>query len=276
MINSTVSINGYRIEYFATKLIHTPVDEVVIVIHGDSRTAEAQIGYVQDSNPNALVIAPRFATVEDSNTSGKHVWTDGGWKRGDQSVVGNVSSFAVVDHILKRTIASHRIVAGHSAGGQFTQRYAGGSGTANLVNRFVIANPSSYMYLNSQRPKGSEFKLLTTAEQQACPTFNHYRYGLVKRNPYMSASDLWTIRYRMSTRPLWFLLGALDTQVDSELDLSCAARWQGANRLERGLNFHAYLTRQFNASPKRLIVPSVGHSAGRMFRSPLGKTALAR
>ena len=78
-----------------------------------------------------------------------------------------LSSFAVADRLLaelsdaKRFPNLRRIVlAGHSAGGQFVNRYVAvgrlgesGAGPARrLEYRFLVANPSSYLYLDGRRP----------------------------------------------------------------------------------------------------------------------------
>ena len=77
-----------------------------------------------------------------------------------------ISSFEVIDVILARLADRARfpdlrrvVVAGHSGGGQMVQRYAVvGHGEAALTAagiavRYVVANPSSYLYFSAERPR---------------------------------------------------------------------------------------------------------------------------
>ena len=63
------------------------------------------------------------------------------------------------------------IVAGHSGGRQLVQRYAvAGRGDGALVKagihvRYVVANPSSYVYFSPERPAGEGFATFDAA----CP-----------------------------------------------------------------------------------------------------------
>ena len=79
-----------------------------------------------------------------------------GWKQGDGSKTSPpVSSFAALDRLIAGIVRSHRfpglrhiVVAGHSAGGQFVERYAASTRLSVRVPvRYVVANPSSYLYL---------------------------------------------------------------------------------------------------------------------------------
>ena len=84
------------------------------------------------------------------------------------------------------------VVAGHSAGAQFVQRYAGagrGEEHALVPIRYVAANPSSYMYLNALRlPDGHtcsdegvcDAGFARRPASAACPTFNDFKYGMEK------------------------------------------------------------------------------------------------
>ena len=61
-------------------------------------------------------------------------------------------------------------LAGHSAGGQFVQRYAliGGDAPSGVKDfRYVVANPGSYAYLNTVRP----------LPNATCKTFNNWKFG---------------------------------------------------------------------------------------------------
>ena len=57
------------------------------------------------------------------------------------------------------------VVAGHSAGGQYVQP------TLSALVRYLVANPSSYLYLEPWRPVNGN-------PAELCPGFNKYKYGL--------------------------------------------------------------------------------------------------
>jgi hypothetical protein len=68
-------------------------------------------------------------------------------------------------------------VVGHSAGGQTVQRYAlvTGSDTPALHTRFVVANPSSFGYLNASRwADTSNPTILHQPDAALCPTYNSW------------------------------------------------------------------------------------------------------
>ena len=81
----------------------------------------------------------------------------------------------------------------------------------------------------------------------------------------------------MGTRGRTRLVG-LPLVVDLCVALGCAARVQGAHRLERGLVYHNYLRHYFGEEVTQRhvlrIVPRVGHSSSGIFNSPQGLEAL--
>ena len=81
-------------------------------------------------------------------------------------------------------------------------------------------------------------------------------------------------RYRF--RDVVYLVGADDDDPKHEsLDKRCPALAQGANRLERTRNFKAYMDRFHAPNNHRLVVvPEVGHSSAKIFRSKAGRKAI--
>ena len=88
-----------------------------------------------------------------------------------------LSAFDVFDAILQRVAdrtllpaLTTVVVAGHSAGGQVVHRYSIiGRGEVALLARglhmrYVVANPSSYLYLSAERPE--------QVDAATCPEFN--------------------------------------------------------------------------------------------------------
>ena len=118
-----------------------------------------------------IVVSPDFQMQEDPLPPEPY-WSNEGWKRGDlsgeASPLARISSFATVDTLLRVLSDRSRfpalrsiVVTGHSAGGQFTHRYAGASpaaeGLGGFPVRFVVANPSTYLWRGSERPAGERF-----------------------------------------------------------------------------------------------------------------------
>jgi pimeloyl-ACP methyl ester carboxylesterase len=259
----------------------------LIVIHGTLRNADEYFrtgiraaqaaGRLEDT----LVVAPWFPAGQDDAGPGALLWDASGWKQGDASVDGaERSSFEAMDRILSAVTDPQRFpalrevtVAGHSAGGQFVQRYAAGGerARAGVRVRYVVSNPSSYLYLNAYRADGDSFSI-----PSAPCDYDRYRYGLKGLNPYMAQRGAEELRARYLGRDVVYLIGAEDTDpAASDLDKSCPGRLQGAHRRERGELYLAWLDRFFPGhGDSLLLVPGVGHQGRDMFVSPQGLAAL--
>ncbi|MFC1662152.1 alpha/beta hydrolase, partial [Gemmatimonadota bacterium] len=216
-------------------------------------------------------------------------WTSNGWKRGDPSSSGHgssepVSSYGAVDRILETLGDSLRfpklsrvVVTGHSAGGQYTHRFAAGSrveeGLPHLRFRYVVANPSTYLYLGPERAGigGGGFGL---PDRGACPDYNSWHYGLEELNPYMQAMSLSEIRDRLVRRDVLYLVGDRDTGSDM-LDMSCGAMLQGPNRYFRGLTLFAYMDTFYPTHGHDIHeVAGIGHSSRGVYTSAVGRAVL--
>jgi pimeloyl-ACP methyl ester carboxylesterase len=214
----------------------------VFVIHGTDRNVRDYIGYMADVD--TLVIAPEFQAAAPG------LYWSSGWKEGSRSSdATHVSSFEVLDRMVEMF---HGVaIVGHSAGGQFVSRYAAGTRLKGLT--FIAANPGSYMYLDRNRPVSG-----------VCAGFNDYRYGLDDLNSYMSSG----VAADYASRNVIYMLGSLDTNIDSNLDTSCAANQQGRNRYDRGVKFYQHLATHFGRPVHRKVVVSgVGHSPKRMLQA---------
>jgi pimeloyl-ACP methyl ester carboxylesterase len=286
---------------------NTAVRRLVVVVHGDSRNACDHAAYVQQAatsegvEASTLIVAPRFRTDADVTAADSSLlyWSNGGWKSGSSSLSSpysrpwTMSSFEVVDLLVQEVVNPTRfpnlanvVVVGHSAGGQFTNRYAAAS-RIGLVTatgpayRFVVSNPSSYLYLDAQRYHAGVLGPLTAGEASACSGYDHYKYGLVSPYAYLRANDAAAIPSRYMTRSVVYLLGSADTDTaDDSLDVSCEAKWQGSQRLERGEQFYRYLGQVLGtgvySTHAKSIVPNVGHHARNMYTSVQGVTSLFR
>jgi pimeloyl-ACP methyl ester carboxylesterase len=175
------------------------VTRAVLVFHGLLRDAdvylksgEAALAEAGQAGRGTLLIVPQFLADRDiephdlpANTLR---WGQESWMAGDPAhAPAPVSSFEAIDailaHLADRTLFPHLknvVVAGHSGGGQVVERYAVvGRGEAVLAAegihvRYVVANPSSYVYFSKDRPRpgGGTGPFEGAA---ACPAFNEWK-----------------------------------------------------------------------------------------------------
>ena len=217
------------------------------------------------------------------------------WRSGGTAVGSQLSSFDFMDEILSRLARKDVfpnlktiVVAGHSAGGQFVTRYE----MLNQVHdklgiavSYVVANPSSYAYVDNLRPTASAFPAATSAAAQIgpasnplpaflpyadaenCTGYDIWPYGLKARPGYSSMLSDDQISKQLVARPVTYLLGEADVLPLGVFDTSCPAMAQGPTRLGRGLAFHKYVNENLHAHHGVIVVPFCSHSQRCMFTS---------
>lgn len=281
------------------------VERAYIMVHGTGRNAEDYFRWALASTAAAgklastAIAAPHFkartpAGRGDAVERGEWFWTNEGWKSGQAALNGDVFSFDVMDRILECLNDPARfpnlkevVVAGHSAGAQYVQRYAAFNRMEPRMRvkvRYVPANPSSYVYLDDLRlaqgalcsPDGACTGDFTTYwDAGNCTTYNQYRYGLERLTGYAAGLRPEDVRRQFAARDVTYLAGELDTQPgDPNLDKSCPAQAQGPNRRERAVIFWNYMKSRFGASHRFAIAPGCGHSAICVFAGPAGVRAV--
>ena len=152
--------------------------------------------------------------------------------------------------------------------------------------RSIIANPSSHLYLDEQRPNlaaergfidyGDGVPLV---DEESCHRFNNYLYGMEGLVPYMARRPLADVLDAFRRRDVWIFNGMEDNDPDRiDLDTSCPASLQGAHRLERGRRYYEYLGHVFGPDVYNSkfieLVPEVGHSGWGMYTSDQGKAII--
>lgn len=280
------------------------VERAVILLHGRLRNADAYFGFAQRARAAAgldaestLLIVPQFLAAADVDahrapaSTLRWEWT--GWMGGDEALApARISSFAVLDTLFdvladRAMFPALRevVVAGHSGGAQVAHRYAVvARGEAPLAGRgiavrYVIANPSSYVYFDTLRPDADGG--FSPYDPTCCPGFNDWKYGLDALPAYAldnpAARSERGFERAYLARDVTLLLGDADSDPEHPaLDRSCAAMAQGEHRLARGLAYARYIdARSATGRPHAVHrIPGAGHDADAVFGSPAGLAAL--
>jgi pimeloyl-ACP methyl ester carboxylesterase len=240
------------------------------------------------------MIAPQFLTNYDAKAHGLGgdilVWHRDSWSGGTDAIApAAVSSFAAIDAILAKLgdkaifpNLSQVVVAGHSGGGQVVQRYAvAGKGESPLQGqgihvRYVVANPSSYVYFTSERP-GPDGRLAPFAGAEACPRYNDWKYGFAAGTPGYLDQTMKGYEARYAARDVIYLLGTKDINPNHPvLDKSCMGEAEGPFRYARGHWYFAQMQARLGAQFTHHLhdVTGVGHEGDKMFGSACGLNAL--
>lgn len=297
------------------------ITTVVVVIHGSARNADDYLCCTQQSVPIAhrnatLVVAPWFrapqdaalhaftSNIDDAATTSDYLeWAEQGpiphtWRYGANALNTNISSYAVLDdmvlHLQADTVRFPRlrriVVAGHSAGGQYTQRWALLTPVLQPVQhrasvRIVVANPRSYAYLDARRfLANGTFGVPDAADIAACPDYDEWEWGLSSQSsnatlqvPYKEtaiamAGGVAAVVDRYRTRSVVYLSGGLDTLPQDD---TCRAQLQGQHRRERSARFVSSLAEVYGRPVhRRLVGHGIPHDHCLLFQSPEGRQAL--
>ena len=265
------------------------IKRALIVIHGAGRDADNYFrtalaaAFLGGALDDTIVIAPRLAsatgTCRDQLEPNEVSWscTGDSWRSGGNATNNSkLTSFDFTDEILRKLANKDTfpnlksiVVSGHSAGGQYVDRYA----MANTVHEtlgvpvtYVVSNPSSYAYLDTSRPTldGSDFRNFT--EGRNCTTFDHWPYGLERRTGgYTAKQTDDQLKKQLAARHVTYLLGEIDILPLGGFDASCPAMAQGPTRLARGQSFFKYVTQRYAAKHALTVIPLCGHNARCMF-----------
>jgi hypothetical protein len=292
----------YRFAFYSNADLaraHSGATLAIVIQHGNTRNGAAyfatiarlaaQAGHAADG---VLVLAPQFFTRDEAQRAvpaSVPRWSASGWTAGADALGAPLSSLDAYDRMLEWLADRQRfpnlkrvVLAGHSAGGQLVQRYAALNRTEEKLRRegiavrYVVANPSSYIYFTHERVTPAGFGPF---DGRACPTYDDYKYGFFNPVRYAAQVDPGAALERYASRDVVYLVGANDTDPNhSQLDTTCAAAAQGRHRVERGLNYVRYLHhiagRLGSIGQRAFEVEGVGHDHRSMFRSTCGVEAL--
>ena len=319
-----------QLHYYASRLPGASSEagprSALIVMHGYPRDANRSFraGLLAAERAgrlgHTLVIAPLFqvsasqaAHCQAPGTppaqAGDALWTCGSWPAGQLSQGDpGISSIAALDALLaeiKRQWPDlqEATLAGFSAGAQLVQRSIGFAAEppAGLRVRYVVADPSSWLYFDPVRPQPlvqgqpvdwqactvdtqgqtpCTFAFAAPVDASACGSYDDWKYG-ASALPAFLGRNAQQARQRYAAADIAYLEGALDSGTARGtayrvLDKSCAAMLQGPYRLQRGLAYLAYEQAVLRpARPRTLaVVPGCAHDVACVLPHASARTAL--
>ena len=126
-----------------------------------------------------------------------------------------------------------------------------------LKVRFLISNPSAYVYFSADRP------VSVSAEAEV----NRWRYGFDDPVPYVDGTAQDYLKQYLG-RDVTLVLGEEDRNpADLLLGVSPPQMAQGATRFDRGINYHNHVVEMAGnagivAANRLITLPGIGHDAG--------------
>ena len=277
--------------------------------------------FLEWSDGNVTLSSGGCALRWDRGESRNLVDDAGVWRYGadaiyPSSATNRTSSFDALDAIVQSLANTTQFphldmitVLGHSSGGQMVQRWALLSNmvpdradvslTMTQENgnpahiRAIVANPSSYVYLDGRRYVNNTFQYPTKKTQRSCPQYDQWEYGLhaggpinvrYKHQAIMKAGGTVAAIERYAHRDVVYLAGGQDRCPTTGkggwcyshgLETTCMDMLQGTNRLERSRNFFRSLEVLYGKQVHtRTVIDGVGHDHSLMFTSREGIAAL--
>lgn len=258
--------------------MHLDVTRAIVVIHDETRDAASALATISTlggaQNPSTIIVAPqfllpsdiiRFASFLPEKGRGFATWPVLGWTFGDDSssLSGKkgVSSFSVIDLLLM--ILSDRtafpdlkeiIIVGHGVGANFVQRYAAFAAAAGPLARqdvglrYVVASPTSFLYLTGSRPLVGK-KGFAPLDGASCLGGNVYPYGMEKLNAYARRTGPNAAKLGYGARWITYLYNPDAKRFSDE---GCAAKVQGLTAGARVDNYERYLQSIYGDVAKRM------------------------
>ena len=294
---------------------HLRVQTVFVFVHGSLRNVDDYIcgGNAalppEERNPEnstVLLLAPWFLAPEDGPVDDRiqnelrwdlygqdEEHTSYHWRYGGNALDSTISSFGAIDELLNRIMDDpirfpqlrRIIVAGHSAGGQFVQRWSllsnskafqpspqSGIRGHSVSVKVGVANPKSFSYLDERRYINETFQVPTKDIIEDCPSFNEWLWGMgdelldvpYKEKAIKQAGGLSRVFERYSNRDIVYLAGEKDTVPNGY----CMDKLQGDFRKERSALFYASLREIFGRQVHdRRVVRDVHHDHCLIFQS---------
>jgi pimeloyl-ACP methyl ester carboxylesterase len=276
------------------------IRRALVMVHGALRNADHYFrtatgaAFLAGALDDTLVIAPAFHSADrdckDALEAHEANWPCNAWKSGGDAIGDQgVSSFDFADAILKK-LADKRVfpnlativVAGHSAGGQFVERYEVANRvheTLGLPVSYAIANPSSYAWPDTSRvlpvDDGAPQNAILGWKEETphthfsfgpfdaakAPAYDRWPYGFEDRTGhYFAGMSDDQLKRQLVSRPATYLLSQVDTLPLGGFDGSPNAMAQGATRRARGEAFVTFVNQKLGGHAQIQIVSECGHN----------------
>jgi len=161
------------------------ISRALIMVHGAGRDADnyfrtaVAAAFLAGALEDTLVVSPRFASnagqgCRDALAPEEVDWNCNSWRSGGPALNNEkITSFDFVDEILRKLARKDVfpnlraiVVAGHSAGGQYVNRYEMANRVYDKLGvtiNYVVSNPSSYAYPDSVRPTDGAYTVSARA-----------------------------------------------------------------------------------------------------------------
>ena len=281
------------------------IQRIIIAIHSsgfDALKCNTAIQQAAEQVPGAkastLIVAPQFqgvGAIRERIPAGLIAWKVSPYRGSSLACIGpakknlTLSAYAALDQLLaylndKGKFPSLKVVkvAGHSSRGQMAHRYAV-AGRYSSRNRipihFVPSAPSSFAYLNEERPIIGLADRFEKPTSPADPNYNNWGCGLDSLYRYCRHGSADFLRQRYANRRVLYLCGGRDNNPnDGSLSKTKAALMQGRHRRERLNYYYQHVIRIHGEKIRKrhalIIAPGVDHNGFRAYTSPGGLKAL--
>ena len=180
---------------------------------------------------------------------------------------------------------------GHSSGGQTVQRYTltqqakrlGGAAKRPHF-RYIVANPSSFAYLDARRWVDGSLAVPPASTVNSCPEYNAWEWGLDGNfPPYAQGVPPQHFVATYADKDVVYLAGLNDTCNEDlvpgchshGLEKTCMDMLEGPFRLKRAQLYFEYLAELYDRPVHRFVgVPNTSHDHVSMFQQPPGLAAI--
>ncbi|NLR89967.1 hypothetical protein [Flammeovirga agarivorans] len=265
------------------------ITSLALVVHGLGYDYQNQFQSIYNSIydigkiSSTLVVAPYFS---NSSADNNIYWTGALWRIGANSV-DEQSSYLLLEKFLKEYVFEGKfpnlkevLLLGHSAGGQFVQRYAALNNLEqaydNYTFKYVVSDPSSYLYINNMRFSDSDGLYVVPDD---CEGYNNYHYGLADISSftdYRTDLDSTTIVEQDVSRLVTYATGTEDLDNSDE---SCQANWEGGgsdivstsqnSRYKRALYMQMFYDSLYSGEHEHRLfeIEGIDHDAAGIYRS---------
>lgn len=307
----TTGTNQCTLQYYSNRdpsQYSTNITQILICNHGISYDGFNYMTYgiaaaarVPGASTNTLVLAPALYTNAFTTPASNAIlyWLEQPSFGSQHAAYGNpthitlnFSPYAALDALSSFLVNStnfpnlSRIMwFGFSGGGQLINRYAACStqsvqaAARGIHTRYICGSPSSYVYMDGQRPNTNLPGQFYVPSASTYPTYNQWGYGLSNLYSYPNAVGSTFISNQYRQTYVVYCVGTLDNDPnDSTLDTSDEAELQGNSRWSRATNYFAYMSHIYgsNISLFQAFCPvtNVSHQASNVLTSDQGIKAV--